>query len=150
MEGTRSRVRITVEAEVRPTEDREKVLKAVRNVVEPESVRFEKIGSTEILVGESSTLASLSRLHSILRAERILDAARGAMKKGVQGADRMTIYLHKQAAYKGRLSFVSSDHESPMGAIRITIEHPNVREVIDWLAPPTVRGRPVFERRMPE
>ena len=50
----------------------------------------------------------------------------------------------------GRLSFVSGDQESPMGAIRVTVEHPEPRSVVDWLAPPTVRGRPVYEKPIPE
>ncbi len=143
------RVRVVVEAEVRPTEDEAKVRKAVESFFTPESVRVEDLGSTKILVAEAGSLRSLEKLHWLLRAERILDAARSAMKKGIQG-NKLVFYLHKQAAYVGRLSFVSGDHESPMGAIRITIEHPEPRQVLDWLAPPTVRGRPVYEREIPE
>ncbi|MCE4603836.1 MAG: hypothetical protein F7B20_02580 [Aeropyrum sp.] len=141
--------RVIVEAEVRPTEDREKVLKAVKNIIEPDIVRFERVGRVEVLVAESNSLSSLARLHSMLRAERILDAARSALRKGIQGEDRLVVHLHKQAAYTGRISFVGGDHESPMGAIRLTIEYRRVKDVIDWLAPPTVRGRPVFQRDMP-
>ena len=139
-----------VEAEVRPTESREKVLRAVRNFFDPQSVRVERLGESEVIIAESTTLASLTKLHYALRAERILDAARSALKKGVQSKSRLVFYLHKQAAYQGKVSFVSGDHESPMGAIKVTVEHPDVRAVIDWLAPYTARGRPVFERDMPE
>ncbi len=145
-----ARVRVTVEAEIRPTEVKEKVLRAVRNFFEPKSIRFERLNETEIVIAESDTLMSLTKLYYLLRAERILDAARGALKKGVQGKNKLVFYLHKQAAYQGRLSFVSGDHESPLGAIRVSVEHPNIRDVIDWLAPPTSRGRPLFERKMPE
>ncbi|MCE4603281.1 MAG: hypothetical protein F7B18_08875 [Desulfurococcales archaeon] len=144
-----ARVRVVVEAEIRPTEDPDKVLKAVESFFTPDTVRVEDLGSTRILVAEAGSLRSLEKLHWLLRAERILDAARGMLRRGIHG-DRLVFHLHKQAAYVGRLSFVSGDHESPMGAIRITVEHPDPRQVVDWLAPPTVRGRPVFEKPMPE
>ncbi len=140
--------RVMVEVEVRPTEDRDKVLQAVLNIVEPESIRSEPVGKGEILILEAGSLEALKKLYYLLRQERILDAARGAMKKGVQG-DRLVFYLHKQALTRGKLSFVSGDHESPMGAVRVTIEYHDPKAVIDWLAPPTVRGQPVFERKMP-
>ena len=147
--GAPGMAKVIVEVEVRPTEDREKVLRAVLNIIDPDEVRTERIGQGEILILEAGSLASLTKLYHLLRQERILDAARGAMKKGVQGG-RLVFYLHKQALTRGKLSFVSGDHESPMGAVRVTIEHRDPRAVIDWLAPPTVRGHPVFQKPMPE
>ncbi|MEB3787912.1 MAG: hypothetical protein GSR78_04050 [Desulfurococcales archaeon] len=144
-----TRVRVVVEAEVRATEDPEKVKKAVLNIMDPDRIEIADAGSSKILVAEAHSLRSLEKLHRLLRQERILDAARGAMRKGIQPG-RLVFHLHKQAAYVGRLSFVGGDQESPMGAIRVTIEHPEPRSVIDWLAPPTVRGRPVYEKPMPE
>ncbi len=138
-----------MEAEVRLTEDLEKVKQAILNIIDPDVVRVEDLGQGRILVAESNSLRALEKLHRLLRIERILDAARGAMKRGLS-TGRLVFHLHKQAAYRGRLSFVSGDHESPLGAIRVIIEHENPREVLDWLAPPTSRGRPLFERSMPE
>lgn len=141
-------VRVVVEAEVRPTEDYEKVLEAVKAFFEPDSLRIEKAGRSTIIVAQSGSLMSLEKLHQALRLERILDAARKAMKKGLQG-DTLVFYVHKQAALRGRLSFVSSDSESPLGAIRFTIYHPDLESVIDWLAPPTRQGKPLYEREPP-
>ena len=138
-----------MEAEVRPTEDPEKVKQAILNIIDPDVVRVEDLGQSRIMIAESNSLRALEKLHRLLRVERILDAARGAMKRGLSG-NRLVFHLHKQAAYKGRLSFVSGDHESPLGSIRVVIEHSSPRDVLDWLAPPTVRGRPVFERGVPE
>jgi len=142
-----SRVRVVVEAEARPTEDLEKVKQAILRIIEPDDIYVEGEDYRRV-VAVSSSLESLQKLRWMLRAERILDAARGAMRKGVEPG-RLTFYLHKQALYNGRLSFVSGDYESPLGAVRITIEHPEPRRVVDWLAPPTVRGRPVFELEEP-
>ena len=142
------RVRVVVEADIRPTEDEEKVKEALLNIIEPESVTIEGGYGVRRLVMSSSTLRSLEPLRQLLRAERILDAARKAMKRGVQPG-RLVFYLHKQALYVGHLSFVGGDNESPMGAVMVVIEHPEPRQVIDWLAPPTSRGRPLFEMDRP-
>jgi len=142
-------VSVVVEAEVRPTEDQEKVLKAVKAFFDPETLRVERAGRSTIIVASSRAITSLEKLHQALRIERILDAARKAMKRGVQGGT-LVFYIHKQAALKGRLSFVSSDAESPLGAIKFVISHPDPDKVIDWLAPPTRQGKPLYERSPPE
>lgn len=140
--------KVVVEVEIRPTEDESKVLAALANFFDLGPLEFIDAGRSKIAIGSSDSLASLAKLHRALRAERILDAARNALKKGVQGST-ITFYLHKQAAYVGRLSFVDGDHESPLGAIKVTVTHDNPQEVIDWLAPPTSKGKPLWEREMP-
>ena len=141
--------RVVVEAEVRPTESLDKVMRAIQNFFDPDEVRVEDVGGgVKVVVAVSYGLAGLTKLHRLLRQQRILDAARGALRKAAaQG--RIVFYLHKQAALMGKLSFVGGDNESPMGAIRVTIEHPDPRAVIDWLAPPTAMGRPLWEKEMP-
>ncbi len=142
-------VRVVVEADIRPTEDEEKVVDVIKRIFDPEVIRVEgEPDSTRRLVASASTLSSLEKLRYALRAQRILDAARKAMRRGL-GEGRLVFYLHKQALTVGRLSFVGGDFESPLGAVMVVIEHPEPKRVIDWLAPPTVRGRPVFELDRP-
>ncbi|GAB6147911.1 RNA-binding domain-containing protein [Stetteria hydrogenophila] len=140
---------VVVEVEIRPTEDPDKVRRAVENIIDPDEVRIEEVGGVKILIAESRGLHGLVKLHRLLRQQRILDAARSVLKKSVQG-NRITFYLHKQAALMGKASFVGGDHESPLGAIKVTIEHPDPNAVIDWLAPRTAMGKPLWEREMPE
>lgn len=144
-----ARGRVVVEAEIRPTEDPDKVRRAVENIIDPNEVRVEELAGTKILIAESRGLHGLAKLHRLLRQQRILDAARSVLRKSVQG-NRIVFYLHKQAALMGKVSFVSGDHESPLGAIRVTIEHPDPKAVVDWLAPPTAMGKPLWEKEMPD
>ncbi|WP_228546751.1 hypothetical protein [Hyperthermus butylicus] len=44
---------------------------------------------------------------------------------------------------------VDMDSEAPLGPITFIVEHSNPREVVDWLAPPTRMGRPIYEKPMP-
>ncbi len=142
--------RVRVEAEVRPTEDVERVKRAVLNVFVPDTIHVEDMGGGYYLVvAESYSLRGLVRLHEKLRVERILDAARGYMLRGI---DRgvLVFKLNKQAAFVGRVSLIDMDAEAPMGPIVFTIEHRDPRAVVDWLAPPTRMGRPLYENPMPE
>ncbi len=144
-----ARGRVVVEVEIRPTEDPGKVRRAVENIIDPDEVRVEELAGAKILIAESRGLHGLAKLHRLLRQQRILDAARSVLRKSIQG-NRITFHLHKQAALMGKVSFVSGDHESPLGAIRVTIEHPDPKAVVDWLAPPTAMGRPLWEKEMPD
>ncbi len=141
--------RVRVEAEVRPTESVEKVKRAVLNIVAADRVTVEDYGNGyRLVVAEAYSLRGLLRLHERLRAERILDAARGYMLRGIDG-DTLVFKLNKQAAYVGRVSFIDMDSEAPMGPIVVTVEDVDPREVVDWLAPPTRMGRPIYEKPMP-
>ncbi|PUA33245.1 MAG: hypothetical protein B7O98_02080 [Zestosphaera tikiterensis] len=140
---------LRVKAELRPTEDEEKVFKALKNLFEFE--RLEVIDSYpyKAVVGESKNITSLKKLHDILRQERILDAVRNVLIKSKSGST-VEFKLHKQSAYVGRVSLITYDSESPLGPIVVTISSDKIDEVIEWLAPKTVSGHPIHERPMPE
>jgi predicted RNA binding protein with dsRBD fold (UPF0201 family) len=142
-------VRIIVKCELRPSEDEEKVMKAILNFFEYESIRKERSGLYEIIIAESSNFKSLIKLHKKLREERILDAARKYLIRGVKG-NSIIFMIHKQAAAVGRLTFVDSERESPLGPITFVIEYEKPMEVIDWLAPKTAHGVPLWEKPIPE
>jgi len=132
-------ISVYVEAEVNPTEDVEKVRMAVENVfgnVEFE-VKPQKRGS--ILVGRMKGLDGLTKLQNLLRRERIRDAARGALFEGLSGKS-IVFYLNKQVAYVSHVSFSKPEAESPLGPIKVQVQCDDPRELIDWLAPRTVKS----------
>ena len=140
--------KVIIQVEVRPSEDENKVLQAVKNFFDFESLREERNGYTKILIMESSTLSSLEKFHFKLREERILDAARKYLFKGLVG-NVISFMLNKQAAAVGKISFVDSENESPLGPIKVEIEHNDPEAVIDWLAPKTSKGVPLWENPIP-
>ena len=127
---------IRVEAEVNPTEDQEKVKRAVENVFG--SVEFEvkpqRRGS--LLVAKAHGVDGLTKLYNLLRRERIRDAARGVLFDGLSEKS-IVFYLNKQVAYAGHLSFSKPVGESPLGPIKVQINCDNLRDLIEWLAPKT-------------
>ncbi len=142
---------IRIEVEVRPTEDEGKVKKALKNIftLSDNDIKSIDMGSNyKLLVVESKKLSILFRLYELLRQERILDTARSIMLSSRRG-NMLTIKLHKQSAYAGHISFISYDEESPLGPITLTIVSDKLDEIIDWLAPKTSHGRPLWEREVP-
>jgi len=142
---------IRIEVEVRPTEDESKVRRALKNIftLKDSDIKSVDIGNNyKLLVVESRKLTLLFRLYELLRQERILDTARSIMLSLKRG-DMLTLKLHKQSAYAGHISFISYDEESPLGPITLTIVSDKLGEIIDWLAPKTSHGRPLWEKEVP-
>ncbi|MEM2376344.1 MAG: RNA-binding domain-containing protein, partial [Sulfolobales archaeon] len=70
-------IEVRVETEVKPTEDVDKVKKAVLNLVDVSKLDVVDVGGGyKLLVGVSTDIKSLIKLHRLLRVERILDTAR--------------------------------------------------------------------------
>lgn len=142
--------RVVVEAQLRPTEDEGKVMQSILNIFDPDTVEKIDMGDYVLIRASSERLTSLQKLHRLLRSQEILEAARAYMLKNAKG-DRLSITLHKQAAYQGKVSLLTWDEESPLGPIKVTIEYRgDIKDVIDWLAPPTARGKPLWERGPPD
>ncbi len=140
---------LTVTCEVRPTEDKDKVVKAVTNLFSLDKIEVVEDYPYDRLVGESSKIESLVKLHRILRQERILDTFRSVLLNNKVG-NTTEFRLNKQSAYIGRVTLVTLDSESPLGPITVRIVSDKIDDVIDWLAPKTVGGHPIQERKIPK
>jgi len=129
-------IMIVIETEINPTENPEKVKRAVENIFG--AVKFEvhpeKQGAQ--LVARTQGKEGLTKLYNLLRRERIRDATRRVLFEGLEN-DSITFYLNKQVAYAGHVSFSEPTGESPLGPIKVRITCENPKEIIDWLAPRT-------------
>ena len=142
-------VYIRAEVEIRPTENESKVLKALKNIIFTDSIRVVDAGrGFRIAIAESNDVSALLKLYELFRKQRILDTARNIMLKNARNGV-LTLQLNKQAAYQGVVSFVDHESESQLGAITVTISSERLDEIIDWLAPRTARGKPLWEREVP-
>jgi predicted RNA binding protein with dsRBD fold (UPF0201 family) len=133
------RVQVVVEVEVNPTEDREKVMKAITNVFPTASIDATSGGEKSRLIATTEGLEGLAELHRRLSQERILAAARRVFRRGTLGQS-ITFYLNKQVAYVQRISFCEPAGESPLGPIEVTMRCDDPKEVIDWLTRNTSRN----------
>jgi len=137
-----NQIKVKAEAEVRPTEDPEKVKRALQNLILNPTIETAQIGGKSLLIAEAEGEDGVSKLYNLFRQERIRDAARKLLFKGMQG-NTITFYLNKQVAYVGHISFCNPFAESPLGPIKIEITCDDPRALIDWLAPSSVAGRAV-------
>ncbi len=131
------------------TESKERVLRAVANVLDVEVSSCVEEGSGDerfvVIRCLSNDFKPLEKLRSLLRAYRILDAARSYLERGLRDGT-LRFYLNKQAAYAGKVSFCTYEFgESPLGAITISVhlEECDSEKFLNWLAPRTHQGKPV-------
>ena len=129
-------VTVHIEAEINPTEGEDKVKTAVTNVLGNASITIKPSGKADTLIAEAKGQDSLLKLRTILRTDRIRDAARKALFHGTRG-NTISFFLNKQVAFAGHVSFSEETAESPLGAIRVTIETDNPQQLIAWLAEKT-------------
>ncbi len=132
------KVMVHVEVEVNPTEDIEKVKRAVENIFGVVEFKVESRKWGRLLVAETKGLKGLTKLYNLLRREQIRAAARRVFFSGVSDKS-LVFYLNKQVAYAGHISFSQQTAESPLGPIEVQIRCDNPRELIEWLTPKTTK-----------
>ena len=95
--------KMTAKARVNPTEDLEKVIKAISNMFDYDEV---EIGEDYVLItGERE---SMERLKESLKNRQIRDTAETVLLRGVQGSE-ISFSLNKQAALVGVPNFVDGE-----------------------------------------
>lgn len=122
---------MTAEAEVRPTEVLEKVVKAVGNLFAGK-LSERRNGDYQWVVMESDDIASLEKLRLILQRDRIRAAAGAVLRRSIE-ENRIRVFLNKQVAHAGHVSFCEPEGESPLGPIRVLIEAEDPFDLVNWL-----------------
>jgi len=119
-----------VEAEVSPSEDPEKVERAVLNVVGDSPGEVKRSGSEVRFTSQDA--GSLIRLRDQLRDRRVRAAARRLLTDARHGG-LTELMINRQAATAGVVVLCGSQDESPLGPIFLRIESAQLDEVIGWL-----------------
>jgi predicted RNA binding protein with dsRBD fold (UPF0201 family) len=147
---------VNVSASVYPTEDPEKVIKAISNLFTGIELQKENFDSTESAKGVSPSfritgeggLDLLFTLHGLIRREQIIDSIRNKVfNKGLSREGlSVSFLLNKQAAFVGVPS-VPAEKE-PLGSIEVDIitdSSEEMERLFEWLLPLTEEGIPVVE-----
>ncbi len=149
-------ISVKVSAAVYPTEDPEKITKAISVLFTGIELQKEAIEATEaekgvspsfILTGEGG-LDLLFTLHGLIRREKIIDSIRNKVfNKGLSREGLLVSFLlNKQAAFVGVPSVPAK--EESLGAIEVFIRADSSEEMerlFEWLLPLTEEGVPVVE-----
>jgi hypothetical protein len=129
---------------VNPTEDASKVCEALTRISGIAPRLDDNIAVIYCNHGD------LQIFHHLLRDEEILDTARSVLEKGINSPEeKISFMLNKQVAFVGRISFPAGEEE--LGSIHVEIQcnEGELEDIINWLAPPTEEGKPVYEMEMP-
>ncbi|MDR1954452.1 MAG: hypothetical protein LBP82_00665 [Candidatus Methanoplasma sp.] len=125
-------VMVWISCKVYPSEDKEKVRKAILNLFPDASLDDTDLG----FEGE----AGADRFCDLVRKQKILDSTRSTMFKGIRGR-AIILHLNKQVAAVGKVSF--TDPATILGTLQVTIDAGDPETVIDRIAPRTVDGEEV-------
>ena len=128
-------IEVSIQAPVRPTERVENVVLAIEKIF-PGLIMDIREDRIEAYSGPDA----LKTLHRLLREQEILDPARSVIFESRMGSV-VPFRLNKQAAFMGCVNF--PPEEEPLGSIHVKIT--GDERVIDWLAPKTENGIPIYE-----
>jgi predicted RNA binding protein with dsRBD fold (UPF0201 family) len=133
-------INLQVEVEINPTESEEKVQKSIYNLLGNIETQTKTLTNIKKIIARATGTEQLNIFRNLLKRDHIRDAARKALLHGRKG-DKLTIYINKQVAYGGHVSFSEAEGESPLGPIKFCIESSDLTKLIDWIAPKTGRIR---------
>ena len=128
-----SAIEIKVEATVNPSEDPQKVIAAIENVIEKCYPEF-RYGSRA--VGRARGVEPLSLVYEQVRSRSAMGVLRRMLLDNRAG-DSTWFYLNKQAAAAGIAAVIEDEQESPLGPIRVTIDCEELDSLVNWLVPET-------------
>jgi len=124
-------MKVVIKSKVKPTEDKNKVKKAILNIFPSSKLTFEE----DMWKGYSTDVEKFKKL---LRSQAILDAARNVLENGMSEMSTK-FYLNKQAAYIGAVNFDIDTH----GGIFVKIiadDCEDIEKIIKEIAPRTKGG----------
>jgi predicted RNA binding protein with dsRBD fold (UPF0201 family) len=125
-------MRVSIRAEVKPTEDEEKLLKAVKKIFPEVDFRLVEMHDRRFFIGESSELSSLKYVKENWRRRRVRSTAARLLREAARPG-MLYMRLSKQAAYVGVASILDFDEEPAVGSIEVEIETSDPEELIKWL-----------------
>lgn len=118
--------KLTAKARVNPTEDMDKVITAISNIIKFDEL---EIGDGYVMV--TGGIDSIQDLRGSLKTRKIRDTAQKIFLKGQE--DKIIKFsLNKQAALVSTPNFVDGKM-SALGDIEVTIETDDTEDFIKWM-----------------
>jgi len=126
-----SPIELKVEALVNESEDPDKVIDAITNIIEQCSPEL-RYGRK--LIGRAVGNESLVKLYEQVRSRSAMGVLRRMLIDNRAG-DSTWFMLNKQAATAGIAAVIEEEQESPLGPIKVTLRCEELDNLIEWLVP---------------
>lgn len=137
---------ISIRSPVYPTEDIEKVRRAIETLLGRIPLEIIECENHTELVSSNITQDNLISIRRLIHEKRILDATRICLLKNYNDLEATTdLFLDKQAAFIGKIRLIDNNTESPpLGSIEVQIAFKTqfqFEEFLDWFSPRTRDGK---------
>ncbi len=116
---------VTITARCYPTEDRDKIVRAIRSIFPDAEIRGE-----DPIIAHASSIDCFIEL---LKRQRIRDAARAVMRRSLSKGGAGKFSLNKQVASVGKISFSEEAHA--LGDIEVAMPRDELEHLVESLAP---------------
>ena len=124
-------IKLTIRAQLNPTESQEKLEKAITNLFGKVELQRTKIHDATYLEAKGSGIESIRQLRQRIASDRIRDAVREMLSRWAAKNEKVTFHLNRQAAYANHVSIYHAS-KSPLGPIEVEIEGPP-EEIVQFL-----------------
>lgn len=113
---------------VNPSEDPQKIEKAILNILYDCEIKKGKFS----ISGISQNLESLEKIYETIHSRKSQNSLRKNMEKNLDH-NTTWFYLNKQAAFADNVAICEEADESPLGPIKIILTSQKIDQVISWL-----------------
>ena len=120
--------KINAYCQVNPSEDPQKVERAVSNVLSNMDIHVKD----DSLKATSTTLESLLYIHEKIHSRNTQKVYGRNLKRNLVD-DSTWFYLNKQAAFVDVVTLCENADESPLGPIKIMLQSKHIENIIEWL-----------------
>ncbi len=120
--------KIEAYASVNPSEDPQKIEKAILNILYDCEIKKGKFS----ISGISQNLESLEKIYETIHSRKSQNSLRKNMEKNLDH-NTTWFYLNKQAAFADNVAICEEADESPLGPIKIILTSQKIDQITSWL-----------------
>jgi uncharacterized protein len=113
---------------INPSEDPEKIKKAISNIFPQSKIKTEDFSITAI----SKDLNSFEKIYETIHSKQSQKSYKRNLENNLEN-DSTWFYLNKQAAFVEQIAICEEAEESPLGPIKVIMTSSNIDEIIDWI-----------------
>jgi len=120
--------KIEMSCPVNPSEDPDKVEKAIANIFPYSIIKYENF----TILAQSKELRSFEKIYETIHTNQSQKAYSRNLENNLEN-DATWFFLNKQAAFVERVAICDEPEESPLGPIKVTLTSSNIDGIIDWI-----------------
>jgi len=120
--------KIEMFSSVNPSEDLDKIKKAISNVFPYSTIKSENFS----IIAQSKELRSFEKIYETIHTNQSQKTYSHNLEKNLEN-DTTWFYLNKQAAFVEKIAICEEAEESPLGPIKVILTSSNIDGIIDWI-----------------